>query len=212
MSHIFISYSRKDTKVVEQFVESLRKQDFIVWQDVSNISAGDQWHQALLDAIDQTAAVLVFWSQAASHSQYVKEELDRAIQQGKRIIPVWLDKNTPLRHDIASFNAIESKGFAPSAVQKIVTAVLEIAPRIQRLLTKFDVSLPMNAKKIKGMTRTSLAHRSMSLRRWCSRSTARPGSLLRPERLSVRHGASRLSFKIQVVLITRRFARPLQPF
>lgn len=44
MSHIFISYSRKDKHVVAQFVESLRQQDFIVWQDVSDISAGASWH------------------------------------------------------------------------------------------------------------------------------------------------------------------------
>ncbi len=153
MSHIFVSYSREDRRVVEQFVESLRKHDFIIWQDVSSISAGENWHQAMLDAIEQAAVVIVFWSQAASNSRYVNEEIDHAKEHGKRIIPVWLESATPLRKDIETINAVVSSSFTPNAVQKIVQALLQAAPRIQRMLTDFKPNLPMNAQTVDGMDR-----------------------------------------------------------
>lgn len=150
MSHIFISYSRRDKKVVAQFVESLRKQDFIVWQDVSNLSAGQAWQQALLTAIEQAAVVIVFWSHLASLSPYVNQEVEHAVKHGKRIIPVWLDKNTPLLPELGEAHAVITPSFSASADQQIVSAILESAPRIQRQVTKFKTNLPMNAQKIKG--------------------------------------------------------------
>ena len=159
MSHVFISYSRQDKRVVAQFVESLRKQDFIVWQDVSNISAGDKWHQALLDAIEQAALIIVFWSQSASLSKYVNEEIDYALKHNKTIIPVWLENATPLRKGLDEANAVVSSGFSPTAVQKIVNALLKTAPRIQRQVTDFRVNLPMNAQTINNITREVIGNR-----------------------------------------------------
>lgn len=158
MSHIFISYSRKDKRVVGQYVESLRKQDFVVWQDVSNISAGTQWEQALMDAVEQSAAVLVFWSGAASHSNAVNAEIDQAIKHQKLIIPVWLDQNTPLGK-LGSYNAVIAGGFSTGAMQKIVAELLEKAPRIQRVVSGFNTTLPMQAQTITGITRELIGSR-----------------------------------------------------
>lgn len=159
MSHIFVSYSRKDKKVVAQYVESLRKQDFIVWQDVSNISAGEKWHQALLDAIEQSSAVVVFWTQSAYHSPYVNEEIDQALKHGKHIIPVWLESATPLRDGLKEANAVISNGFSSTAAQKISHALLEKAPRIQRQVMDFNTSIPMNAQTIPGISREIIGSR-----------------------------------------------------
>jgi hypothetical protein len=159
MSHIFISYSRKDKKVVAQYVESLRKQDFIVWQDVSNISAGEKWHQALLDAIEQSSAVMVFWTQSAYHSPYVNEEIDQALKHGKHIIPVWLESATPLRDGLKEANAVISNGFSSTVAQKISHALLEKAPRIQRQVMDFNTSIPMNAQTISGISREIIGSR-----------------------------------------------------
>lgn len=142
-SHIFISYSRQDSKVVGEFVEALRKADFIVWQDVSGISAGDVWEQTLYDAIDNAAVVVVFWSQSASLSEWVGKEIAHAIKQNKPIIPIWLERATPLSAELAKYNAIPSRTFTP----KLTDALLAIAPRIQRRVAEFDASIPMSKQK-----------------------------------------------------------------
>jgi len=71
----------------------------------------------------------------------VNEEIDHAIKHGKLIIPIWLEKARSLRSDLVATNAIESKSFSTGAVQRIVSAVLATAPRIQRVVTGFDVRL-----------------------------------------------------------------------
>lgn len=153
MSHIFISYARRNKLIVDQFVEGLRKQDFVVWQDVSNLSAGDKWQQALLDAIEQSSVVLVFWSQFARLSPSVNMEINHAIKHDKTIIPVWLDKNEPLRDGLQDNQAVITSGFSNSILQKIVQDLMTSAPRIQRKVSEFDPSLPMKAQSIDEITR-----------------------------------------------------------
>ncbi len=142
--HIFISYSRQDSKVVGEFVEKLRMNDFIVWQDVSNISAGDDWRQTIYHAIEEAAVFILFWSQAASLSDVVKEEIDYAIAQHKPIIQIWLEKDTPLRDDLKNIQAIQTRTFIP----KLTEALLSIAPRIQRQITSVNLDIPMNAQTV----------------------------------------------------------------
>lgn len=141
--HIFISYSRQDRIIVGEFVEALRKADFIVWQDVSGISAGTNWEETLLEAIDKSAVVLVFWSQASSLSPMVNKEIDHAIAQNKPIIPIWLERATPLSPQLDKRQAIVGKTFT----SKLTEALLILAPRIQRQINDFDDSIPMSKQK-----------------------------------------------------------------
>lgn len=159
MSHIFISYARKDKKVVAQYVESLRKMDFIVWQDVSNISAGVKWHQALTDAVEQASVVIVFWTQSAYHSTYVNEEIDLALKHEIPIIPVWLESATPLRDGLKEANAVITDGYSSGAVQKISSALLETAPRIQRQVVDVNTAIPFNAQMANGSSREMIGSR-----------------------------------------------------
>jgi hypothetical protein len=152
MSHIFISYSRKDKRLVEQFVEGLRKQDYIVWQDVSNITAGEKWQQAIFDAIEQAAAVIVFWSDPARRSPNVREELVHAQKHSKRIIPVWLDDDVPLSVDdnltLEEDNALKTSSYSTRTLQKLVADLADVAPRIQRHIVDLQYHSPMNAQSI----------------------------------------------------------------
>ena len=146
IGHVFISYSRKDKKVVERYVEAFRKMDFIVWQDVSSIPPGEEWHKALLDAVEKSAVVVIFWSQHAFQSKYVNEEIDHAIKLGKPIIPVHLDPATELGK-LTGFNAVSDTG---NAAQSVATRLLQIAARLKREVTGFKPNLPMSAQTVEG--------------------------------------------------------------
>lgn len=148
MSHIFISYSRRNNQVVGQFVEHLQQQDFIVWQDVNNISAGEAWQRAIFDAIEGASAVLVFWSQTASTSTSVRDEIDHALENDKLIIPLWMDTDVPLRNGLAEANAVIASGFSVNVAQKLAKALLDKATRIQRQVIDLDTRLPMDKQSI----------------------------------------------------------------
>lgn len=149
IGHVFISYSRKNRKIVERYVEAFRKMDFIVWQDVSSIPPGEEWHKALLDAVEKSAVVVVFWSQYAYQSKYVNEEIDHAIKLGKIIIPVHLDTAIDLGK-LAPFNAVED---GSNAAQKVATRLLQVAARLKREVTGFNPNLPMNIQTVDGQKR-----------------------------------------------------------
>ncbi|MBK8024596.1 MAG: hypothetical protein IPK19_25020 [Chloroflexi bacterium] len=60
---------------------------------------------------------------------------------------MWLEKDVPLKAGLDSANAVTSAGFSSTAVQKIVSGILDRAPRIQRhIVTELDTRLPMHAQ------------------------------------------------------------------
>jgi hypothetical protein len=127
MSHIFISYSRKNTAQVKELVDGLRMKGFVVWQDISAIRGGDAWRAAIQQGIEGCAAFLLLWSAEAEASTEVRNEIDIAKRAGKKIVPVRLDK-TDLPPDLAGRNYLEW-----SAGLEAIVAALPGEIRRQRL-------------------------------------------------------------------------------
>jgi hypothetical protein len=48
MGHVFISYSRRDTEVVEKIIAELEAAGIEVWVDREAIKAGKQWRKHIL--------------------------------------------------------------------------------------------------------------------------------------------------------------------
>ena len=61
-----------------------------VWWTPSGIDYGDRWEHVIRDKVDACAAMIVVMSPAAEASPHVGNELERARQQGKPILPVLL--------------------------------------------------------------------------------------------------------------------------
>ena len=102
---VFISYSRVNGEVVTIAAKLLRAGGATVFQDVVDIDYGADWQEVLARAIRQCERVLVFWSLAASTSEWVEREWRMALQAGKRIVPMLLDK-TPLPTELSRFNGM----------------------------------------------------------------------------------------------------------
>jgi hypothetical protein len=85
---IFISYSRRDQEFVTRLASDLSERIPGVWFDQSAIQMGQQWHEEVLDGIRESKAVIVVLSPDALGSQYVREEVNRALELGKFIFPV----------------------------------------------------------------------------------------------------------------------------
>jgi hypothetical protein len=124
MSHIFISYSRKDTACVEQFVRALQMQGFTVWQDTADIRGGNLWKTKISYAIRDCAAFVVFWSQHSQASKWVAWEIEQIqVRENIAIIPVCLediDLTAPLSGDIQRVDAV---GCHPSGIAQLIRAL-----------------------------------------------------------------------------------------
>jgi TIR domain len=85
---IFISYSRRDQEFVTRLAGDLDRQVVGVWFDQSDIQVGQQWHDEILDGIRACKALILVLSPDAAESRYVREELNKALELGKPVIPI----------------------------------------------------------------------------------------------------------------------------
>jgi len=85
---IFISYSRRDQEFVTRLASDLDKRVAGVWFDQSDIQVGQQWHDEIMDGIRQCKAFILVLSPDAAESRYVREEVNKALELSKPIIPI----------------------------------------------------------------------------------------------------------------------------
>jgi hypothetical protein len=82
---LFISYSRKDARIVDRFELSLQQAGYNAWVDRSNLHAGQTWSAQVRQALDDCAALVVALSPDALRSSAVKNEYERALATGKPV-------------------------------------------------------------------------------------------------------------------------------
>ena len=88
---VFISYSRKDNKIVQSVVGSLREAGYSCWMDVDGIESSDRFKRVLVRAIKESKIVLFFSSVNSNSSEWIVKEIDIAVEFNKPILPILLD-------------------------------------------------------------------------------------------------------------------------
>ena len=100
MEHdVFISYSRLDNNYVDSIQEVLAKNNIKYWIDIDGIYSGENWKEAVVDAIDYAKVIIFISSEHSNSSPSVIRELSYAVKQGKTIIPIMVD-DTPFAKSI----------------------------------------------------------------------------------------------------------------
>lgn len=88
MAHVFISYSRTDSRFVGALAEGLREHGKDVWIDIEGIRDAEVFPAALREAIESSDGFVFVISPASVGSRYCRREIDDAVDSGKRIVPV----------------------------------------------------------------------------------------------------------------------------
>ena len=76
MSHIFISYSRRDGQEVTQIANKLIKAGHTVWLYQSAIQGGAPWQAEIVRGIENSDVFVLMVSPEAVRSENVERELD----------------------------------------------------------------------------------------------------------------------------------------
>jgi hypothetical protein len=77
----FISYASKDRDEVLARVQMLTAVGIRYFQDVLSLEPGERWAQRLEAGIDDCDLFLLFWSSRAKQSEWVRKEVDYALQR-----------------------------------------------------------------------------------------------------------------------------------
>jgi hypothetical protein len=94
---IFISYSHRDSEVVNAIAGRLRADGHETWIDSLQLQPGDNIAQRIQEGLDQADAIIFVISRNSLHSEWVQREfaaiaLQQISKRQQRIIPVRLDE------------------------------------------------------------------------------------------------------------------------
>lgn len=88
---VFVSYSSKDRKFVNNIVKMLTDMGISCWKAPENIPAGSSYAREIPKAIANCEVFLLMLSKTSQDSIWVEKEIDNAISNRKNIIPLQLD-------------------------------------------------------------------------------------------------------------------------
>ncbi len=88
MASLFISYSRKDIESARKLTEAFKDQDLDFWIDWEGIPPTVDWWKEIERGIEEAGIFLFLISPDSAKSRVCKKEIDHAIKNGKRLIPI----------------------------------------------------------------------------------------------------------------------------
>lgn len=91
MSHVFISYSRRDSEFAKQLNDELKHNKFSTFFDTSDIDPGEPWKTRILEAIETCSAFVIILSYQSARSDWVMRELLCAKECKRQIFPLLKD-------------------------------------------------------------------------------------------------------------------------
>jgi formylglycine-generating enzyme required for sulfatase activity len=108
MSHIFISYSRRDLDFAQKIVDALASNNLDTWIDWKSIPKGEDWEQEIYRGIEEADAFLFLISPDSVVSEMCNKEIDHAVKNGKRILPIVISDTVPkaIHSEISKHNWI----------------------------------------------------------------------------------------------------------
>jgi hypothetical protein len=95
MADIFVSYASPDREVAFRIVGFLEQNGISCWVAPRDVAPGVDYGQAIIDAIEQSRALVLILSDQSNDSQFVKKEVERAVSKTKPVLPVRIREVTP---------------------------------------------------------------------------------------------------------------------
>jgi TIR domain len=129
---IFISYSSKDKATAAALCAHLEKAQLKCWMAPRDIAPGKDYAASIIEAINQSAIMILVFSQHSNDSDHVLNEVERAFNKKITIIPFRITDTIPsasmeyflsLKHWLDAFENKPSQYF--KEVQKICNELLD---------------------------------------------------------------------------------------
>ncbi len=91
MTHVFISYSRKDSDFVNRLEIDLHQRGIITWRDVHSIPGGAKWFRRIKQGLESSYAMIYVDTPDAETSDWVEKEFLFSVALNLPIIPIKYD-------------------------------------------------------------------------------------------------------------------------
>jgi len=136
---IFVSYSSKDRPFALGLVKELQNLGANVWIDQLGIGLGENWDNAIEEALEKSETFMLILSPTSVESPNVQDEVSIAINTNKKMVPILIEEcKLPMRwqrrqyadlannpekaiHDILSFLGLQEK--ASASLKKVLSLI-----------------------------------------------------------------------------------------
>jgi len=126
--HCFLSYSRADEDFAVRLASDLRALGVAMWVDRHDIRVREHWDKAIERAIRGCRSFVVILSPRAIASDNVADEISLAIDSGKSVIPVMIERcDLPLR--LTRRHLIDATRGYDGALKQCLAAIRDEAER-----------------------------------------------------------------------------------
>ncbi len=85
---VFVSHSSRDVDLANEVLSLLEKEGLRCWIAPRDVPAGADYGEAIIDAIEETSALVLLMSRASNESRQVQVEVERAFSKGRPVFPV----------------------------------------------------------------------------------------------------------------------------
>jgi hypothetical protein len=92
MPNVFVSYSSGDSAFAEVAAKQLRERGIDVWLDHGSLRPGEDWRKGIDDGISSADALIAVLSPKSLASPYVTYEWASALDKGRRVVPVLIER------------------------------------------------------------------------------------------------------------------------
>src|SRR3954451_21385347 len=119
---LFISHSSADAETAQALVTDFENRNISCWMAPRDIPMGSSYHEEIVQAIENSRAMLLLFSGAANKSAHVLREVELAEQGKKPILPLRIDVSNPvggLKYMLANKQWVERKALGNRVVEHI---------------------------------------------------------------------------------------------
>jgi hypothetical protein len=138
MNHdVFISYSTRDTEIAEAVCESLEKDGILCWIAPRDIQPGQEYADAIIDALNTCRVFLVILSEESNSSPQVRREVERAVSKDLTILTFRID-NTILSKAMEYY--LSNRHWLDASKVVFSNQLHSLSEAVKQLLGQFPVS------------------------------------------------------------------------
>ncbi len=94
LEQVFISHSSLDKETATTVCDILEAEGIRCWIAPRDVPPGARFGEAIVQAIEQSAGVVLIFSEHANASEHVMNEVERAVNHQKLIFPIRIDQAT----------------------------------------------------------------------------------------------------------------------
>lgn len=156
--YIFISYAHKDSEIVYPILNNLNEMGYHIWYD-EGIDPGNEWSQAIANAIFDSCYFIVFISNHSVNSKNVTDEINFSLNNKKTFLAIHLEEtDLPRGLDLrmSSIQAIMKYRMDDNSFYRKLTKTLE--GKSLRDITEKEqkpISLPKEDKTVTSASSSS---------------------------------------------------------